>query len=56
MQRERPLVISTRVTPMERARILALCAAEGVSVSELVHGIVISEVNSRLVRDLAGHG
>lgn len=39
---------------MERARIRALCAVEGVTVSELLHQIVVPEINSRLMRDLEG--
>ena len=53
MERERPVVVSTRVAPAERGRIRAVAEADGVTVSELLHQLVMPQVNDRLSRDLA---
>lgn len=50
--RQRPMVVSTRVLPHERALIRALSVAEGVSVSEALHRLLIPAARERL-RELA---
>lgn len=50
--RERPVVVSTRVKPAERALITAVAEAEGVSVSEALHRLLMPAVRGR-VRELA---
>ena len=56
MERERPVTISTRVTPAEQARVRAVAAQEGRTVSELLHRILMPTVDQRLMRELAGSG
>lgn len=53
MRRKGTIVLSTRVTPAERAQVAAVAVAAGLSVSELVGRIVVSEVQDRLRQDLA---
>lgn len=53
--RERPQVVSTRVKPSERALISAVAEAEGVSVSEALHRLLMPAVRDRL-REIAGEG
>ena len=45
----RPVVVSTRVGPGERALIRALSEAEGVSVCEAVHRVLMPAVRERLM-------
>jgi hypothetical protein len=52
-RRERPEVVSTRVVARERALIRALAEAEGVSVCEVLHRVLIPAVRERLAA-LAG--
>ena len=47
-KRQRPVVVSTRVLPNERALIRALSEAEGVSVCEALHRVLIPAVRTRL--------
>ena len=46
--RERPVVVSTRVSPRERGLIGAIASAEGVSVCAALHSILIPAVRTRL--------
>jgi hypothetical protein len=46
--RDRPVVVSTRVQPSERALIRALSEAEGISVCEAVHRVLMPAVRERL--------
>ena len=56
MESERPVVVSTRVAPAERGRIRAVAEAEGVSVCELLHRLVMPQVDDHLRQDLAVAG
>jgi hypothetical protein len=51
--RTRPYLVATRVTGKERGWIDAQARAEGVTVSELLHRIIVPEIQRRLSRDLA---
>ena len=53
MESERPVVMSTRVKVAERGRVRAVAEADGVTVSELIHRLVMPQVDDRLRRDLA---
>ncbi len=55
-ERERPMVVSGRFQPAERGRIRAVAEADGVTVSELLHRLVMPQVNDRLRQDLATVG
>ncbi len=46
--RKRPVVVSTRVHPRERALIRALAEAEATSVCEVLHRLLIPAVRMRL--------
>ena len=48
MARERPIVVSTRVDPRERALIRALANVEEVSTSEALHRLLVPAVRERL--------
>lgn len=48
MARERPIVVSTRVDPRERALIRALADIEEVSISEALHRLLVPAVRERL--------
>jgi uncharacterized protein (DUF1778 family) len=48
VQRERPVVVSTRVTARERALIAALAEAEGKTVSDMLNRLIMPAVCSRL--------
>ncbi len=52
-ERERPVVVSTRVTPRERALIAALAEAEEQTVCEVVHRLLMPAVRVRLA-EVAG--
>ena len=52
----RPMVVSTRVSPTERALIRALAEAEQASVCEVVHSALIPAVRTRLNEILKGAG
>lgn len=54
MNRKRPVVVSTRVRPDERALIRALSEAEGVSVCEAVHRALMPAIRARLA-EVAQH-
>ena len=56
MESERPVVMSTRVEAAERGRVRAVAEADGITVSELIHRLVMPQVNDRLRRDLATVG
>ena len=56
MDRERAVVLSTRVTTAESARVRAVAAQEGRTVSDVIHGIVMTTVDERLIRELVGSG
>ncbi len=50
--RARPLVVSTRTTRAEKALIRVAAEAAGMSVSDLVHGIVLPAVTARVSRSV----
>lgn len=50
MARQRPGTISTRVRPDERALVRALAEAEGISVSEVLHRLLMPAVRARLAQ------
>ena len=52
MRKERPVTVSTRVYPAERGRIRAVAEAEHITVSELIHRLVMPQVNDRLRQDI----
>jgi hypothetical protein len=54
-KRMRPLVVSTRATRAEKARIAVVAAQEGVSVSEVIHRLLMPEVDRRVREALGGH-
>lgn len=54
MAREKPEVVSTRVLPSERGLIRALAEAEGTSVSEALHRVLVPAVRRRLAELAAG--
>ena len=56
MESERSIVMSTRVPASEGGRIKAIATADGISVSELLHRLVMPAVDARLRKDLATAG
>lgn len=50
--RKRPFLAATRVTGREKGWIEAVAQGEGVTVSELLHRIVVPEIQRRLAQDL----
>jgi hypothetical protein len=52
-KRERPVVVSTRVTPRERSLIAAIAQAEGISICEVLHRMVMPAVRERITELLA---
>ena len=54
MDLEKPVVLSTRVTPAERGRVRAVAAQEGRTVSDVIHGILMPTIDERLMRELVG--
>ena len=53
MENAQTVVMSTRGTPAQRGRVRAIADADGISVSELIHRLVMPQVDERLRRDLA---
>lgn len=49
MPRARPVVVSTRAAERDAALVRALAEAEGVSVCEVVHRVLIPAVRERLM-------
>ena len=56
MPKERYVVMSTRVELGERARVRAVADTDGITVSQLIHRLVMPQVDDRLRRDLATVG
>lgn len=52
--RSRPMVVSTRTTKAEKALIRAAAEAAGVSVADLLHGIVLPTVARRVAGTVEG--
>lgn len=50
--RRRPELVATRVTEDEKVMVETEARFEGVTISDLVHGIVMPEVRQRLARRL----
>lgn len=54
--RRRPFIVSTRTTRAEKALIRAVADAEGVSVCDLLHRILLPAVAERVTRQAAEIG
>ena len=51
-QRRRPELVATRMTTAEKAWVQAVASAEGVSVTDLIYGLVMPSVRERLAASL----
>lgn len=56
MEDAQTVVMSTRGTLAERGRVRAMADADGITVSELIHRLVMPQVDDRLRQDLATVG
>lgn len=52
--RKRPVCIGARVTPAEKLLVQAAAVAEGVSVAEFLHRVVVPSARERMLCELEG--